>query len=78
MAAIGLALPDATIDPVITQAQAQVPTFVQGQGVEQVQRLVIQAVAGFRQWLAIGLANPVARGVVQVETLRGGEAGQVV
>ncbi|MNO83391.1 hypothetical protein D3C76_746960 [compost metagenome] len=78
MSAICLGLSGAAIDQVITQAQAQVPLFVQGQRVEQVQGLVIQAGACFRQWLAIRLAIPVTGWVVQVKALCRREAGQVV
>ena len=58
-------------DPVVTQAQAQVPLLVQGQGVEDINRFVIQLGAGFSGASLVDRPGVITWRVTQIEAAAG-------
>ncbi|MCY1285093.1 hypothetical protein D9M70_340180 [compost metagenome] len=63
---VGLAV---AVEPVIAQAQVQIPLLIQGDGVEDVQRLVVQLVLGVAGGGLVDRAVPVTGRVAQVEAI---------
>ncbi|MCY1284878.1 hypothetical protein D9M70_337970 [compost metagenome] len=58
------------LEPVVAQADVEVPLLVQGDGVEDIQRLVVQLVLGVAGDGLVDRAIPVAGRVRQVEAIR--------